>query len=90
MIKSENFLSPVEQEILGSAREHLIARDDFETASKSIKAVEACLNGGPSPEQAKLVNAMLLRLLQNGNIQTAGVVALSPIVQKLTELQAGD
>ena len=90
MSETENFLSPVEQEILSSAREHLIARDDFETAAKSIDAVAACLNGGPSPEQAKMVNMMLLRLLQSGSIQTAGVVALSPIVQKLTELEAGD
>ena len=83
----ENFLTPREHETLSSAREHLIARDDFETASKSIEAVEACLNGGPSPEQAKLVNTMLLRLLQNGKIQVAGVVALSPIVQKLKALE---
>jgi len=84
----EKFLTPAEQETLSSAREHLIARDDFETASKSIDAVDACLNGGPSPEQAKLINTMLLRLLQNGNIQAAGIVALSPIVQKLKTLEA--
>ena len=90
MNEAKNFLNPEEQEILSSARERLIARDDFETASKSIEAVEACLNGGPSPEQAKLVNAMLLQLLQNGNIQIAGVLALNPIVQKLKALEAGD
>ena len=90
MNEAKNFLNPEEQEILSSARERLIDRDDFETASKSIEAVEACLNGGPSPEQAKLVNAMLLQLLQNGNIQIAGVLALNPIVQKLKALEAGD
>ena len=85
-----NFLQPHEQEILKQAQEHLIVRDSYDEATRSIAAVEACLNGGPSPEQAKLVNTMLLRLLQGGKIQVAGVVALSPIVQKLKALEAGE
>lgn len=90
MNEVKNFLSAAEQETLSSAREHLIARDDFETASKSIEAVEACLNGGPSPEQAKMVSTMLLRLLQNGSIQSAGILAFTPIVQKLKAAESGD
>lgn len=79
----DQFLTEHEGATLDRVVGQVTAADSFEVAFETNDAIAACLNGGPSKDQALLVMQILIALLQAGKLSRPGIEAIRPIVEKL-------
>ena len=79
----DQFLTEHEGTTLERVTDQVTAADSFEVAFETNDALAACLNGGPSKDQALLILGILVSLLQAGKLSRTGIELMRPIVAKL-------
>ena len=82
----DRFLTEHEGQTLERVTDQITAADSFEVAFETNDAISACLNGGPSKDQARLILGILVSLLQAGKLSRPGIEAIRPIVSKLDQV----
>ena len=82
----DQFLTEHEGHTLERVTDQITAADSFEVAFETNDAISACLNGGPSKDQALLILGILVSLLQAGKLSRPGIEAIRPIVSKLDQV----
>lgn len=82
----DRFLTEPEGATLDRITGQVTAADTFEVAFETNDAIAACLNGGPTKDQALLVLGILVSMLNAGKLSRPGIEAVRPIVHKLETL----